>query len=220
MHIFKNTFISSLTKADQLALLKGAEEVVLTAGDVLSSPNQNATHIYFPTRGSIALYVGVKGTSPPAQGLAVGLIGAEGAAGLELALGFGRTPFHFIVQSPGRAYAVESDIAQKLLQQNPKVLLRFSQYLWTVYEGIASFAAKAYTKDIKTRLAHWLLLSASRCAPDPLRLTHLQIGKMLGVRRSSISIAAREIKLMRYINYTRGQVSISDMEALKHLSNS
>lgn len=220
MHIFKNTFISSLTKADQVALLKGAEEIDLIAGTILSTPNQNASHIYFPTRGSIALFIGVKGTSSQTHGLAVGLIGAEGSAGLELALGFGRTPFHFIVQSPGRAFAVDSDIAQKILLQNPKVLLKFSQHLWTVYEGIASFAAKAYTKDIKIRLAHWLLLSASRCAPDPLRLTHLQIGKMLGVRRSSISIAAREIKLKRYINYTRGQVSISDIEALKRLSNS
>jgi CRP-like cAMP-binding protein len=220
VHTFNNAFISSLTKADQLSLLKGARETVLTAGEILSSPNQNPTHIYFPTRGSIALYISVKGNSHPAQGLAVGLIGAEGAAGLELALGFGRTPFHFIVQSSGHAYAVEADIAKKLIQRRPKVLLKISQQLWSVYESIASFAAKAYTKDIKIRLAHWLLLSASKCSPDPLRLTHLQIAKMLGVRRSSISIAAREIKLKRYINYSRGQVTISDIEALKQLSNS
>jgi Mn-dependent DtxR family transcriptional regulator len=46
------------------------------------------------------------------------------------------------------------------------------------------------------------------------------MAKMLGVRRSSISIAAREIKLKRYINYTRGQISLTNGPALEILSNS
>ena len=219
MHTSNNGFISTLTKADQISLLKGAKSIALNAGEILSTPEQFASHIYFPTSGSIALYIGIHGTSTPAHGLAVGLIGAEGAAGLELALGFGRTPFQFIVQSAGHAYAVEAFTAQKLMQRRPKILLKFSQQLWKVYEGIAKFTAKAFTKDIKIRLAHWLILSASRCAPDPLRITHLQIAKMLGVRRSSISIAAREIKLKRYISYTRGHISITNAEALEILSN-
>lgn len=219
MQTYNNVFISSLEKADQIALLNGSQSINLTAGEVLSSPNQNSTYIYFPTRGSIALYVGVNGSKLSAQGLAVGLIGSEGAAGLEMALGFKRTPFQLIVQSTGQAFAVEANVAQKLLQQRPKALMKFSRQLWSVFEGMADLAAKAYAKDIKIRLAHWILLSSARCAPDSLKLTHLQIAKMLGVRRSSISIAARALKLKRYISYSRGQVSIVNRDALELLSN-
>ena len=219
MQTYNNGFLSSLEKADQIALLKGSRSIDLTAGEVLSSPNQNSTYIYFPTRGSIALYIGLNGSKLSAQGLAIGLIGSEGAAGLELALGFRRTPYQLIVQSTGQAFAVEASVAQKLLQQRPKALMKFSRQLWSVFEGMANLSAKAYAKDIKIRLAHWILLSSARCAPDPLQFTHLQIAKMLGVRRSSISIAARELKLKLYIGYSRGRVTILNREALELLSN-
>ena len=214
-----NQIISSLTKADQLLILKKSRKIALKAGDVLLHHSQNKACIYFPIRGSIALYLG--STNPDvAQGLAVGLIGSEGVVGLEFSLGFSHTPFQFIVQSDGDAYVVEASTAQGLMQHHPKVLLKFSQYLWTVYEGIASFAASTYTKDIKVRLAQWLILSATRCAPETLKLTHLHISKMLGVRRSSISIAAREMKLQRLINYTRGHIFITQFSALENLANS
>jgi CRP-like cAMP-binding protein len=214
-----NRIISSLTKADQGSLLKNARKITLTAGEVLPQHAQKSACIYFPIRGSIALYLG---TSSPdvAHGLAVGLMGPEGVVGLEFALGFGHTPFQFTVQSNGEAYVVEARDVQKLIQIRPKLLFKFSQYLWSVYEGIANFAAKTYTKDMKVRLAHWLLLSASRCAPDPLKLTHLNIAKMLGVRRSSISIAAREMKLKGLIHYTRGQILMTNISALEKLANS
>lgn len=214
-----NQFIADLTKADQISLLKDSRKIYLNEGDVLSTSTQPSSKIYFPISGSIALYIGIQDKGHPAHGLAVGLIGSEGAAGLQLALGFTHTPFQLLVQSPGEAYVVDAAVAQQLVQRRSQVLLKFSKYLWTVYEGIASFAAKSYTKDVKARLAHWLLLSAKRCNPDPLHLTHVHIAKMLGVRRSSISIAAREIKLKRYIHYTRGSISLTNIPALELLAN-
>ena len=151
-------------------------------------------------------------------GLAIALIGAEGAVGLQVALGFSPDSFQLLVQSPGEAYVVDGLVAQRLAQRRQPVLLNFSRYLWTVYENIASLASKAYTQDIKMRLAHWLLLSAQRCAPDPLSITHAQIAKMLGVRRVSISLAAREMKLMRYISYNRGRVELLNVPALELLA--
>jgi CRP-like cAMP-binding protein len=96
--------------------------------------------------------------------------------------------------------------------------MHFSRYLWTVYDNMAALASQPYTHDIKVRLAHWLLLSAQRCAPDPLILTHAQIAQMLGVRRASVSIAAREMKLKRYISYSRGNIALLNLPALQALA--
>lgn len=218
VYALSNGLIAQLDAADQALLLRRAKLVALNVGDVLSVPDAATSQIYFPVSGAIALYVARQAKALSA-GLAVGLIGAEGAAGLQAALGFGAGHLQLVVQSPGEAYVVEGASAQRLVKRRRTIMLQFSRYLWTVFDNIAALAARPYTQDIKVRLAHWLLLSAQRCAPDPLVLTHAQIAQMLGVRRASISIAAREMKLKRYISYSRGRISLLNVPALQALGN-
>jgi CRP-like cAMP-binding protein len=217
VNALSNGLITQLDAADQALLLRRAKIVTLNVGDVLPSTDANTSLIYFPLSGAIALYVGRHG-QPASVGMAVGLIGAEGAAGLQAALGFGAGNLKMLVQSAGQAYAVEGVLAQRLVQRRRKMLLQFSRYLWTVFDNIVVLASRPYTQDIKVRLAHWLLLSAQRCATAPLVLTHAQIAQMLGVRRASISIAAREMKLKRYISYSRGHIALLNMPALQALA--
>ena len=217
MYALSNGLIAQLDAADQALLLRHAKIVTLNVGDVLSTSEASASRIYFPVSGSIALFVGRQGKST-VTGLAVGLIGVEGAAGLQAALGFGSGNLELVVQSAGRAYSVDSVMAQRLVQRRRNMLLQFSRYLWTVYEAIAVLASRLNAQDIKVRLAHWLLLSAQRCAPDPLLLTHAQIAQMLGVRRASVSIAAHEMKLKRYISYSRGHIALLNAPALQALA--
>lgn len=219
VHALSNGLITQLAPADQALLLRRAKLVTLTVGEVLSSAEETDTsRIYFPVSGSIALYVGRQDSTLTA-GLAVGLIGSEGAAGLQAALGFGAGNLQMVVQSAGQAYEVDGLAAQRLVQRRRALLLHFSRYLWTVFDSMAVMASQLHTQDIKIRLAHWLLLSAQRCAPDPLLLTHAQIAQMLGVRRASISIAAHEMKLKRYISYNRGRVVLLNVPALEALAN-
>jgi CRP-like cAMP-binding protein len=218
VHALLNGLITQLTPADQALLLRRAELVDLNVGELLSSAEEAATSpIYFPVSGSIALYVGRQNKTLSA-GLAVGLIGSEGAAGLQAALGFGAGNLQMVVQSAGQAYVLDGLVAQRLVQRRRALVLIFSRYLWTVFDSMAVLASQLYTQDIKIRLAHWLLLSAQRCAPDPLVLTHAQIAHMLGVRRASVSIAAHEMKLKRYISYNRGRVALLNVPALEALA--
>lgn len=217
MYALSNGLIAQLDAADQALLLRRAKIAMLNVGDVLSSSDATNSHIYFPLSGSISLYVGRHGKHA-SVGMAVGLIGAEGAAGLQAALGFGAGNLKMVVQSAGQAYVVDGDVAQRLVNRRRTMLMKFSRYLWTVFDNIAMLASRPYTQDIKIRLAHWLLLSAERCAPDPLVLTHAQIAQMLGVRRASISIAAREMKLKRYISYSRGHIALLNVPALQALA--
>jgi CRP-like cAMP-binding protein len=214
VYALSNGLIAQLDAADQALLLRRAKIAMLNVGDVLSSSDATNSHIYFPLSGSISLYVGRHGKHA-SVGMAVGLIGA---AGLQAALGFGAGNLKMVVQSAGQAYVVDGDVAQRLVNRRRTMLLKFSRYLWTVFDNIAMLAARPYTQDIKIRLAHWLLLSAQRCAPDPLVLTHAQIAQMLGVRRASISIAAREMKLKRYISYSRGHIALLNVPALQALA--
>jgi DNA-binding transcriptional MocR family regulator len=63
-----------------------------------------------------------------------------------------------------------------------------------------------------------LLHNEQRCSPETLIPTHTQISKLLGVSRTSISIATREVKLMRYINKNRGRIELLKTPALQALA--
>ena len=49
-------------------------------------------------------------------------------------------------------------------------------------------------------------------------MTHEHIANMLGVRRASITIAAREMKLKGWLDYSRGHIVIQNLEALNTLA--
>jgi CRP-like cAMP-binding protein len=212
-----NGLIAQLAPLDQALLLRNAQLIRFKAGDVLAVPHLETPHIYFLTRGSVALFVGKK-PKDIHTGLAVGLVGAEGALDLQLALNLGLSSLTFIAQSPGTAYAVDASLAQRLVRRKAALLLTFARYLWTEYESVANLAALSHTQDIRKRLAHWLLLSAQRCAPDALMLTHAHIAHMLGVRRASISMAARDMKMAGLIDYSRGHLQLKKPEALQRLA--
>ena len=218
MDFLHNGLLATLTQADQALLLKKAQIVHFKAGDVLATPDSQVPQVYFVTRGSVALFVR-KSAKDPEAGLAVGLVGSEGALGLQWALGLGAGNLTLLVQSPGAAYMLDGTALQQLVQRKSSMLLAFSKYLWTAYETVAVFAAMAHLHDVKIQLANWLLISAKRCAPDPLVMTHAHIAQMLGVRRASVTLAARELKMQGLIAYSRGYIEIQKPEALQRVVN-
>lgn len=215
MFPFPNELIAALPAPEQSLLLKHSRLVELKAGDFLASPSEQPL-IYFITSGSVVLFVPFK----PGQfqrGLAVGLVGREGAVGLQSAFGLSVGLFVLSVQSAGYAYVLEARYLQNLVKRYPAWLMLFSRYLWTTYQNIAKLAALSHTQDVKLRLIHWLLLSAQCCEPDTLQMTHDHIAKMLGVRRASITLAAKELKDQGLVSYSRGRIQLLDIAALQRL---
>lgn len=104
----QNSLIAQLTQADQATLLRHAQAIKLNPGDVLTCSQTKASFIYFPIGGSIALYVASR-SKRSSTGLAIGLIGSEGAVGLQAALGLGVGNIQLLVQSAGEAYAVKAE---------------------------------------------------------------------------------------------------------------
>lgn len=216
MSFLHNGLLASLSETDQALLLKKAQIVHFKAGDVLATPESLAPKVFFIVRGVVALFVRNSAKAPDA-GLAVGLVGSEGAVGLQWALNLGAGNLTLLVQSPGFAYVMDGSVLEQLIQRRPALLLMFSKYLWSVYEGVSALAAMAHLSDVKIRLAHWLTVSAKKCEPDPLVITHAHIAQMLGVRRATITLAAREMKMQGLISYSRGRVEIKKPEMLQRL---
>jgi CRP-like cAMP-binding protein len=69
--------------------------------------------------------------------------------------------------------------------------------------------------DLEPRLARWLLLVADRTQTDRFALSHEFIATMLGSRRTTVSIAAANLKRRGLIEYTRTNIHIVDRDALE-----
>lgn len=216
MDFLANGLLATLTQADQALLLKKTQIVHFKAGDVLATPDSLAPKVFFIVRGVVALFVR-NSAKVPDDGLAVGLVGSEGALGLQWALNLGAGNLTLLVQSPGFAYVMDGSVLQQLIERRPSLMLLFSKYLWSVYEGVSTLAAMAHLNDVKIRLAHWLVMSAKKCGPDPLVITHAHIAQMLGVRRATITLAAREMKMQGLIAYSRGHIEIKKPDILQRL---
>ena len=218
MYPLPNALIASLTAAEQSLLLQKSRLIELKSGDALTSPDADHPLVYFITSGSVVLFVPFK-PGENKKGLALGVVGRDGAVGLQAALGMGVGHFSLIVQSPGYAYVLEAQHLQNLIKRYPHLLMLFSRYLWTNYQSIAKMASLSHAQDIKLRLMHWLLLSAQRCHPDPLLMTHDHMAQMLGVRRASVTLAAKELKDEGLMSYSRGRIRLLDVAALQKLSS-
>lgn len=218
MDSLQNGLIAQLAPSDQALLLKKAQLVHFKSGEVLGASAASAQHIFFLVSGSVSLFV-CKNLTDISVGLAVGLVGCEGAVGLQSALGLCLGNLKFLVQSPGSAYVVDSLVLQRLIKRQSSVLLAISRYLWTVYESVAAMAAMSQSQDVRMRFAHWLLISNERSQPDPLVMTHAFVAQMLGVRRASITLVARELKLAGVIGYSRGHITILQLAELKRIAS-
>jgi CRP-like cAMP-binding protein len=108
---------------------------------------------------------------------------------------------------------------QRLIRRKSDFLLICSRYLWSVYQDVSLLASMSQTQDVRARFAHWLLLSVERCSPTALVITHAHIAQMLGVRRASITLVARELKMTGIIGYSRGMVEIKKPEVLRRLAH-
>src|SRR6202041_2284872 len=68
--------------------------------------------------------------------------------------------------------------------------------------------------EVNARLARWLLTSADRMESESLHLTQEFLSQMLGVQRSTVTVAAGELQRAGMIGYSRGKINILDRRKL------
>jgi CRP-like cAMP-binding protein len=74
------------------------------------------------------------------------------------------------------------------------------------------------THNFEQRLARWLLVCADRAQCNTFHMSHEFLSDMLGSTRSTMSIAAAQLKHENLIEYTRGVIHIVDAKGLEKKS--
>lgn len=206
-----NYLLAGLPRKDRERLASRCERVDLVFGDVLCEAGKRFDHVHFPLSGSIALMVALS----ERKLLEIGLIGSEGMLGATLPLNVDSAPMRGVVQGAGSTLRMPRDAFQREMEASEALRTQLRRYLYVAMSQLARSAACTHFHETSPRLARWLLMSHDRARTDHFHLTHACLADMLGVRRSSISVAAAAMRRASLIEYSRGEITVLDRSALE-----
>ena len=91
-------------------------------------------------------------------------------------------------------------------------------YAVALFALVAQSAACNRMHPMVERCARWLLMTHDRVDAAEFPMTHDFLSEMLGVRRPSVSVAAKALQDAGLITYHRGKVTVLDRAGLEAAS--
>ena len=210
-----NRLLRTLSAEDFGLVQPHLGEVALKQGDVLIEPNEPIEHVHFPEHGISSI---VTTTAHEGRRIEVGIYGREGMSGTSLLLGADRTPHEHFYQVAGSALVIGADELGGAIRQSASMSRLLLRYVQAFQIQIAYTALSNGTYTIEERLARWLLMCHDRIDGDELALTHEFLGMMLGVRRSSVTLATQVFEGAQVIAARRGRLHILNRAKLEEIA--
>jgi CRP-like cAMP-binding protein len=207
-----NYLLNAVPPREYKRLLPHLEQVPLTFKTVLSEPSQLITHLYFPTSGMLSL---LSESNRREGGMEIAVVGREGVVGLPILLGVRRTFSQSMVQVPGEALRISADNFRALVRPDSKLHAFMLRYAHVLLRQLAQGVACNALHPVEKRLCRWLLTVHDQTASDRIPLTHEFLAAMLGVRRASVTVAARRLRQAGMIRYGGGQLTVLDRNGLE-----
>jgi CRP-like cAMP-binding protein len=209
-----NRLLAALPKKDRQRLLRDAEAVTLTFGDVLFEPGDRIRHVYFPDDSVVSLL----STVEDRELLEVGMVGNEGVAGLAVFMGVNESRTRGLVQATGRAMKMTAAAFRKEANDGGALRKLLLLYTHSLLTQISQSAACNRFHPVNPRLARWLLMTHDRVGKDDFLLTQEFLSHMLGVRREGVTLAAGSLQKQGLITYSRGHIHVLDRAGLEAAS--
>lgn len=207
----RNRILAALPPEEFALLADRLVRVDLHLGQTLHRAGADIEHVHFPEIGFISAMAILSDGSP----LEIGLIGAEGAAGVSIVLGAKTSYSETMCQTAGAAHRLSAEALNKVVVQTPHLRGLLLKYVHAFHVQVAQTAACNAHHEVSQRLARWLLAAHDRSGVPELSLTQDLIAVMLGVRRATVSIAAGMLQKAGAIRYQHGHITITDRVGLE-----
>jgi len=208
----KNRILAALPAPEFDALAaKALTRVELAFGQPLQRAGDKIELVYFVENGFISALAMLADGQP----LEIGLIGSEGLAGVSVVLGATNSYSETMCQTGGAAYRASAAALKEAIVEAPVLRDLLLRYVHAFNVQVAQTAACNAHHELGQRLARWLLAAHDRSDGAQLSLTQDLIAVMLGVGRSTVSIAASTLQRAGVIRYQHGHITITDRAGLE-----
>lgn len=206
-----NHILAALPAKDYQRILPDLQLVDMPLGWTLSESGDHVNFLHFPISGIVSLmYVLEDGSTSETA-----LVGKEGLVGISIFMGGESMPSSTEVQSPGKAYRLSRKVMKRefaLGGELQHLALLFTQAL------IAQTSQTAVCNQhhaLDQQMCRWLLMSVDRLETDVLHITQEMIGKLLGVRRESITQVLGRFEKDGLIERARGRITLVDRPGIE-----
>jgi CRP-like cAMP-binding protein len=192
--------------ADFGALKPKMQELVLKAGDVLYEPAYPVEWVYFPNTSVLSVVT----VMSDGRMVESDTVGCESVVGVLSALGASPSVSRTFTQIGGTAIKLSAVRLRRQAEESAglhRLLIRHA--LANLAQAHQSVACNAL-HGLPQRLCRWLLMSQDRTAETEVRLTQQYLAAMLGVQRTTVTEALRELAAAKLIGQGRGRILILD----------
>lgn len=189
------------------------ERIPLPAGMVLVEPGVPQDYAYFPDAGVVCLLSMLDDESAESA-----TVGSEGVIGLGALLGDPAGRHRAVVRIAGSGFRMPIATLRGLVRTCAAIELLLHRYIRCFLVQVQQSVVCNSVHTVQERCARWLLMAHDRAEGDSFALTQRTLAEMLGIRRPSVTHAARAMQAAGLIAYTYGLVTIADRDGLERVS--
>lgn len=205
----ENHILYALRQTEFELLEPHLELTTMSRAEVLFEAYDKLQYIYFPVTATASLLCCLEdGVS-----VEVAMVGNEGILGVSALMGRDVALTQAIINIPGYCYRISIKSLQSALSRSggrragtlQKLILRYAQ---TLFMQMSQATACNRRHALEQQLCYWLLSNFDRGHSNSLSMTQESIAYILGVRRESITEAAKKLQEAGIIEYRRGHIEL------------
>jgi CRP-like cAMP-binding protein len=204
-----NRLLKALSPDDFGLLAPHLKRATKRLHEKLIAPHIPIEQLYFVESGFASV------TTHGVSQVEIGLIGREGLVGAALVLlQVDRSPYDHFIQSPGEVLSIGIDEFSVAVDQSKSLRTLLLRFVHSLLVQTAQTAFANATQNVDVRLARWLLMCQDRLESDEIAITHEFLSMMLGVQRTSVTLALQALEGAGLIWGKRARVVIRDRDKL------
>ena len=210
----ENRLLAALDPSDYALVRPHLRTACFERGAILQEQGAPVTHVYFPMNGLVSLV----SVMEDGQEVETAAVGRDGAVGAFVGLGRWNAFTRAAVQIPAACAVITESEFRAAVSQSERIrdlILRFKEALLGQVQQTAACNALHPLED---RLARWLLQALDLMDERELPLTQESIAKMLGVRRTSVTLIANRLQADGLIRYPRGHIVVLNRVGLEEVA--
>lgn len=207
-----NRLLDALPDEDRARLLGQVELVSHPRGEILSRQGGSIDRVHFPVTAVLSLVT----TLDDGSTIEISTIGNEGTTGAPVYLGANSiSNATCLCQIPGDSLSMDAEAFRTATRASEQLSSVMGRYVLALLVQVGQAVACNALHSTLERAARWLLTSHDRVRSDEFALTQEFLSYMLGVRRASVTVAARTLQAAGLIRYHHGTITILDRAGLE-----
>jgi CRP-like cAMP-binding protein len=200
----QNLVLAALPAKDYERLLPQLELVEMPLQWTLSESGDHVNYLHFPISGVVSLMYALEDGSQSETAL----VGNEGLVGISIFMGGESMPTSTEVQNAGQAYRLTRKVMKHEFAEGGQLqhlALLFTQAL-ICQTSQTAVCNRHHALD--QQICRWLLMTLDRMPNNKIAVTQEALGKMLGVRRESVTLILGKLARDELITRTRGCLTV------------